>query len=232
MNKILIIEDDLNLGKLISTYLKEIGYLVVWATNGKEAFRFFNAENIDLCIVDIGLPDKDGFEIVRDIKQIDREVPIIFLTARNQINDKITAFQTGADDYICKPFLMKELELRIQAISKRFKSFSITNSVSNHEIILGLYTFNFAVRTLTINGKKIKLSHIDCELLKLLCINCNSIVKKDIILKAIWDDADFISSRRLSVYLNRIRKYLNQDPSIEIQNVYGSGYKLQYNTNH
>ncbi len=224
MNKILLVEDDISLGKSVSHYLKQIGFSVVWAKTGVEAFKMISSENIELCLMDIGVPERDGFEITYDIKQLNKEIPIIFLTARNQINDKIRAYQLGADDYLCKPFLMQELELRIQAVAKRFKQNPIQLPVYEYKI--GLFTFNFMMRTLELDGEKVKLSHIDCELLKLLYINRSTFIAKETILKALWGQNDFLSSKRLSVYLARIRKLLSSDASIHIENVYALGYKL------
>ncbi len=224
MHKILLVEDDISLGRSVSLYLKQIGYNVIWAKDGVEAFKQVSSENIELCLMDIGVPERDGFEVSRDIKQLDKDIPIIFLTARDQINDKIRAYQLGADDYLCKPFLMQELELRIQAVAKRFTTKA--ERPEKYEYKIGLYTFNFMMRTLVLNGKKLKLSHIDCELLKLLYTNRNTFITKDTILKAIWGQNDFLSSKRLSVYLARIRKFLQQDASVQIENVYALGYKL------
>ncbi len=224
MNKILLVEDDMSLGKSVNLYLKQIGYNTLWAKNGVEAFKMVNSENIELCIMDIGIPERDGFEVSYDIKQLNKDIPIIFLTARDQINDKIRAYQLGADDYLCKPFLMQELELRIQAVAKRFKP--NTTNQPLYEYKIGLFTFNFIMRTLELNGRKVKLSHIDCELLKLLYTNRSTFISKETILKAIWGHSDFASSKRLSVYLSRIRKLLQADASIHIENVYSLGYKL------
>jgi DNA-binding response OmpR family regulator len=224
MHKILLVEDDVSLGKSVSQYLKQIGYNVIWAQTGVEAFKMVGAENIQLCLMDIGIPERDGFEVTKDIKKLNTDIPIIFLTARNQINDKIRAFQLGCDDYVCKPFLMQELELRIQAVAKRFKSDTIQQPVYEYKI--GLFTFNFIMRTLELDGRKEKLSHIDCELLKLLYASRGKFMSKETILKAIWGHNDLLSSKRLSVYLARIRKLLQRDASIQIENVYGFGYKL------
>lgn len=224
MNKILLVEDDISLGKSVSQYLKQIGYNVIWAKTGVEAFKMVSSENIELCLMDIGVPERDGFEVSHDIKQLNKEIPIIFLTARNQINDKIRAYQLGADDYLCKPFLMQELELRIEAVAKRFTTIPTQQPIYEYKI--GLFTFNFMMRTLELNGEKVKLSHIDCELLKLLYTNRSTFITKETILKAIWGQNDLLSSKRLSVYLARIRKLLQPDASIQIENVYALGYKL------
>ena len=227
MNKILLVEDDLSLGNSVSFYLKQIGYNICWAKTGVEAFKMINAENIQLCLMDIGIPERDGFEVSYDMKQLNKDIPIIFLTARSHINDKIKAFQLGADDYLCKPFLMQELELRIEAVSKRLRYNS--KQQTNNEIKLGNFNFNILVRTLELNGSKVKLSHIDCELLKLLYINRGTYISKETILKAIWGQNDFSSAKRLSVYLARIRKLLQADATIQIENVYALGYKLNIN---
>lgn len=224
MNKILLVEDDMSLGKSVSLYLKQIGYNVLWAKTGVEAFKMVNAENIELCLMDIGVPERDGFEVSHDIKQLNKDIPIIFLTARDQINDKIRAYQLGADDYLCKPFLMQELELRIQAVAKRLHPSATEQPLYEYKI--GLFTFNFIMRTLELNGRKVKLSHIDCELLKLLYTNRSTYISKETILKAIWGQSDLTSSKRLSVYLARIRKLLHADATIQIENVYSLGYKL------
>lgn len=224
MNNILLVEDDTSLGKSVSQYLKQIGFQVNWAKDGEEAFKMVCSENIELCLMDIGIPLRNGFEVSENIKQLNKDIPIIFLTAKNQINDKIKAFQLGADDYLCKPFLMQELELRIHAVSKRLKSNATESKTFEYKI--GLFTFNYMVRTLEINGEKIKLSNIDCELLKLLYTNRSTFITKDTILKAIWGKNDFLSSKRLSVYMARVRKLLSKDTSIKIENIYKMGYKL------
>ncbi len=224
MNKILLLEDDNSLGESVSHYLKQIGFTVIWAKDGVEAFKLVNSENIELCLMDIGVPIRDGFEVSNDIRQLNKEIPIIFLTARDQIKDKIKAFQLGADDYLCKPFLMQELELRINAVAKRVTT--NRNKLPSYDYKIGQFTFNFMVRTLELNGKKVKLSNIDCELLKLLYTNRNTFISKETILKAIWGQSDFLSSKRLSVYMARLRKFLRPDPSIKIENIYTIGYKL------
>lgn len=226
MKRILVVEDDVNLGKSLTSYLKNLGYTVVWAQNGSDALRLFHSENLDICLIDVGLPDRDGFEVLKDIRGINRVAPAIFLTARDQIQDKITAYGLGADDYLCKPFMMKELELRMEAICKRYSGPSGIGSFQLTQMQIGAFRFDPGLRKLFFSGRRIRLSHIDSEILKLLYINRDSFVKKETILRAIWDSTEPATSRRLSVYLARIRNYLKPDPEIIIENVYGKGYKL------
>lgn len=228
INKVLLLEDDFALGKVIKDYLNGLGYNTVWTQSGSDAFKQFNTENIELCLIDIGTPDRSGFDVVKDIKELNKNVPVIFISARNQIDDKIRAFQLGADDYLCKPFEIKELELRINAIK-----FRMGNAPSNHSNItytIGRFQFDHMLRKLSINGKTTRLSHIDCELLKLLYTNRNTYIKKEVLLRAIWGSDDEQISKRLSVYMNRLRNLLKDDDEISIYNVYGVGYKLQITT--
>lgn len=226
MNNLLLIEDDFILGDVIKNYLNSLGYQMVWAQNASSGFKLFNTENISLCLIDIGLPDRSGFEVVKEMKQVNKQVPILFLTSRNQIDDKIRAYEIGADDYLCKPFEMRELELRINALKKRFIALPDFPGVQE-TCYIGNFQFNSTLRRLKADNKTIKLSHIDCELLKLLYLNRNNYVKSEIIAKAIWGNDDAITYKRLSVYINRIRSLFKNTPDIYIDNVYGIGYKLQ-----
>lgn len=225
INKVLLLEDDFALGKVIKDYLNGLGYNTVWTQSGNEAFKQFNTENIELCLIDIGIPDRSGLDVVKDIKELNKAVPVIFLSARNQIDDKIKAYQIGADDYMCKPFEVKELELRINAIKSRIGN--TTKKPTSNLYTIGRFTFDHMLRKLTINGKTTRLSHIDCELLKLLYTNRNTYIKKEVLLRAIWGSDDEQITKRLSVYMNRLRNLLKDDDEISIYNVYGVGYKLQ-----
>jgi DNA-binding response OmpR family regulator len=226
MNRILLVEDDFTLGDVIKKYLNGIGYQTIWAQNGADGFRLFNTENVELCLVDIGLPDKDGFNVVKDMKELNKGVPIIFLTARNQITDKIHAYDIGADDYLCKPFEIRELELRINAITRRFKK-TVEQVDSAQFYTIGSFRFDYLLRRLKYENKTVKLSHIDCELLKLLYTNRNTYIKNEVILRAIWGNDEPQTAKRLSVYINRLRNLFKSDENIVIYNVYGVGYKLQ-----
>ncbi|TAE84406.1 MAG: DNA-binding response regulator [Bacteroidetes bacterium] len=225
-NNLLLIEDDFTLGDVIKSYLSSLGYRVIWAQNATTAFKLFNTEEIAICLVDIGLPDRDGFDVVKDMKLVNKSVPILFLTSRNQIDDKIKAYEIGADDYLCKPFEMKELELRISALKKRF-GLSAEESGSNVLCNIGSIQFNPLLRRLKTKEGQVKLSHIDCELLKLLYLNRNKYIQNEIILKAIWGNNDKATYKRLSVYINRLRNLLKNSGNVHIDNVYGLGYKLQ-----
>lgn len=229
MNNVLLVEDDFTLGNVIKNYLTGLGYHMIWAQNGTDAFKLYNTEDIMLCLVDIGLPDRNGFDVVKDMKSLNRQIPILFLTARNQINDKITAYELGADDYLCKPFEMRELELRMNALKKRFgQLMKPYPQTLIYEV--GEFQFNPILRRLKTKNTTIKLSHIDCELLKLLYHNRNHYVKNEVILRAIWGNDDYITAKRLSVYINRLRNLFKNSHDIAIDNVYGIGYKLQIDT--
>lgn len=218
---LLIAEDDPNLGTILSEYLAAKGFVVTLCKNGIEAFESFNKKNYDFCILDIMMPLKDGFTLAREIRKLNKVIPIVFLTAKSLKEDTIEGFRIGADDYITKPFSMEELMARIHAIWRR-----TGNDSESAELSIGNYSFDPLKQLLTLNGNEQKLTSKESELLKLLCQNKQEVLERTYALKAIWEDDSYFNSRSMDVYITKLRKYLKDDPSIEIQNVHGKGFRL------
>lgn len=223
---ILLAEDDRNLGNLLKEYLEKKGYDTRLAVNGKEAYDLFSKNKFDLCMLDVMMPVKDGFTLAREIRTMDKNVPIVFLTAKSMKEDTIEGFSVGADDYITKPFSMEELLLRITAILRRVKNQTIKQSEQN-EFTIGKYKFNYTNRTLELKSKKEELTTKEADLLKLLCINSNDVVDRNFALRTVWQNDSYFSARSMDVYISKLRKYLNEDPKVEILNIHGRGFKLR-----
>ncbi len=221
-HKILLAEDDENLGGLLSEYLQAKGYETTLTANGEEAYSAFIAGKYDICIFDVMMPKKDGFTLAREIRLVNTEVPIVFLTAKTMKDDILQGFKAGADDYLTKPFSMEELLLRIEAILRR------TSGSSNVQetYVLGQYAFDTQKQQLTHGDETIKLTTKESELLKLLCANANKVLERNLALKTIWVDDNYFNARSMDVYITKLRKHLKDDPSVEIINVHGKGYKL------
>ena len=222
--KILLAEDDENLGLLLKEYLNAKGFETNLFANGELAFRDFVKNQYDICILDIMMPVKDGYTLAREIRQIDEEIPIIFLTAKSMKEDVIEGFSIGADDYITKPFSMEELLFRIEAILKRTSTTFKTPPADKFQI--GKYTFDVKKQTLQIGDNVIRLTTKESELLKLLCTHQNKILDRNFALKTIWLDDNYFNARSMDVYITKLRKYLKEDDSVEIVNVHGKGFKL------
>jgi DNA-binding response OmpR family regulator len=222
--RILLAEDDHNLGILLKNYLHMKDFSTALCTNGSEAFEAFRNELFDLCILDIMMPEMDGLTLAAELRKINPGIPIIFLTARNQKEDVLEGFRTGADDYITKPFSMEELIYRIEAILRRAVETSKQQTKECYSI--GIYTFD-CLKQLLMSGEKIvKLTTKESELLELLCRHKNEILERNYALKAIWIDDNYFNARSMDVYITKLRKYLKEDPSVKILNVHGKGYKL------
>lgn len=228
MMKLLLAEDDPNLGVLVKEYLDAKNYTVHLATNGKSAFSSFLQEKYNLCILDVMMPQMDGFTLAREIRKHNKEIPIVFLTARTMKDDAIEGFKSGADDYITKPFSMEELLLRIQAILKRTEKGSVNQQ--QDEFKVGQYHFNSINHILKIEENEHKLTTRESELLKLLCQHKNDILERNFALQSIWGDDNYLSARSMDVYIAKLRKYLSGDPSIQIMNVHGKGFSLLVNS--
>lgn len=222
---ILLAEDDRNLGALLREYLEAKGYTTRLATNGKEAYELFNKEKFDLCLLDVMMPVKDGFALAREIRSADKNIPIVFLTAKSMKEDAIEGFTAGADDYITKPFSMEELLLRITAILRRVKNQTLMQSEQT-EFQIGKYRFNYRDRILEINEKKINLTTKEADLLKLLCLNSNDVLDRHFALRTVWQNDSYFSARSMDVYIAKLRKHLKDDPKVEILNIHGRGFKL------
>lgn len=225
MQKILLAEDDPNLGDLLKDYLELKGkYEVVLCQDGEQALVQFRKERFDLCILDVMMPKKDGFSLGKDIRKMDRTIPIIFATAKGMMEDKTQAFELGGDDYITKPFRVEELLLRIQALLKRVSKDKEEETPDKFEI--GNYFFDYTSQIITYKGQQQKLSTKEAELLRLLCLKKNDVLTREEALIKIWHDDNYFTGRSMDVFLSKLRKYLKEDSSVEIVNVHGKGYKL------
>ena len=222
--KILLAEDDVNLGNLLCDYLKAKGYDTVLASNGDEAFNLFAKGGFNLCLFDVMMPIKDGFTLAKEIRKINETIPIIFLTAKSMKEDTLQGFQSGADDYISKPFSMEELLARITAVLRR--SMPQQKEEDTHLFTIGKYKFDYQKRLLSLNGKEQKLTSKENELLRLLCLNQGKMLERTYALKAIWEDDNYFNARSMDVYIAKLRKLLNEDDRIEIMNVHGRGFRF------
>ncbi len=223
-HKILLVEDDPNLGILIKEFLEVKDYEVILAQDGEEGWQKYSGSNFNLAILDIMMPKKDGFSLARDIRKIDEDIPIIFLTAKSLQTDKIEGFKIGADDYITKPFSMEELLLRIARILKRITK----NQEFNEEVTIGKYTFDTTKRTLKINGKIVKLTSKENQLLHLLISYKGEVLKRSEALRKVWKSDNYFNARSMDVYVSKLRQHLKEDKSIEIINIHGEGFKIIY----
>lgn len=219
--RILLTEDDTNLGSLLREYLIAKGYEVELQKDGGKGLQAFKRSHFDICILDVMMPVKDGFTMAQEIRIMDQDVPIIFLTAKSMKSDILEGFNLGADDYITKPFNMEELLMRIEAILRR------TSKNSSQEIFqLGSMSFDSNKQILSGEGKNTKLTTKESELLRLLCLHGNQILDRNYALKAIWKDDNYFNARSMDVYITKLRKHLKDIPDIQIINVHGKGYKL------
>jgi len=223
-NKILLVEDDLNLGTILKEYLEVKAYKVTHCKDGVEGKNEFVNGKFDLCIFDIMMPKKDGFTLAKEIRENDKQTPIIFLTAKSMQNDIIEGFKLGGDDYITKPFSTEELLLRINAIFKRVQAGSI--DMSQEEFTIGKYNYNAMKRELNFESKIQKLTSKENELLKQLVLNKNKMLERSYALNTVWNDDNYFNSRSMDVYITKLRGYLKEDPSVEIVNIHGEGFKL------
>lgn len=230
MSKILLAEDDPNLGDILKEYLELKGkYQVVLCKDGDEALRTFNREPFDICILDVMMPKKDGFTLGKDIRKKDPLIPIIFATAKAMIEDKSEAFTLGGDDYITKPFRIEELLLRINALLKRVANQSNAGGEVPDKFDIGKYHFDYTLQSIKHGEAVQKLSTKEAELLRLLCLKKNQVLTREEALLSIWHDDNYFNGRSMDVFLSKLRKYLKDDPSVEILNVHGKGYKLIVN---
>ena len=221
--KILLCEDDENLGMLLSEYLQAKNYDATLCKDGEEGYREFLKNKFDICVLDVMMPRKDGFTLCGDIKQVNPDMPVIFLTAKALKEDVIDGFKLGADDYITKPFSMEELTYRIDAILHRVKG-----KQRNEEVIvsIGRFTFDRNKQIIAIDGEKRKLTTKESELLSILYEHANDVLPRELALNKIWEDDNRVSARSMDVYITKLRKYLKADEEVEILNVHGEGYKL------
>lgn len=223
---ILLAEDDENLGYLIQDNLCAAGFQVFLCADGSSAFQKFAGLQPTLCILDVMLPGMDGFTLAKEIRERDKQVPIIFLTARGEKEERIQGLKLGADDYITKPFSIEELILRIEAILKRTfpppqKGDLTTISIFGHSQL------DHSNLTIKVNGKETQLTYKEHKLLKLLVTHPNQLLERDLIMKLVWEDEGLFVGRSLDVFISRLRKILGADSFVQIINVHGMGYKLE-----
>lgn len=223
--KVLLVEDDPNLGTILQEYLNAKGYECQLETDGDKGLKAFLNGTFDLCALDVMMPIKDGFTLAKEIRNTDKNIPIIFLSARSLKEDKIEGFQSGADDYLTKPFSMEELLLRIKAILRRTGSSSDT-SVDQRNFSVGELSFDYDRRILSGTEGDQKLTSKEADLLKLLCENSNDVLERSVALNKIWKDDSYFNARSMDVYITKLRKYLKADPKLEIVNMHGRGFKL------
>lgn len=222
--KLLIVEDDPNLGQILKEYLEIKGFETEWAKDGDEGLKKFINNSYDLCILDIMMPKKDGFTLASEIRHSPSPVPFIFLTAKSLKEDTIQGLKIGADDYITKPFAMEELLLRIHAILRR-----IGNSRSkenNSRIPIGKFILNYDKQLLTINDQMITLTSKESDLLRLLSQYKNKVLDRRLALNMIWHDDSYFNARSMDVYIAKLRKHLKMDPGVQIITIHGKGFKL------
>lgn len=224
---ILLVEDDPNLSTLLKDFLEIIGYTVVLCHDSSKALKLFT-EHIDICILDVMMPVKDGFTVAREIKQVSPDVPIIFLTAKTLQEDRIKGFKAGCDDYITKPFSTEELHLRIEAILKRcLRQEQIANKQSSTVIPIGEYLLDHTNMTLQHPEGTATLTRKEADLLLLLAQHKNQLLTREFTLKRVWGTDDYFIGRSMDVFITKLRKHLKNDPSISITNVHGVGFRLE-----
>ena len=221
--RILLCEDDENLGMLLREYLQAKGYETELFADGEAGYRGFVRGRYDICVLDVMMPKKDGFTLAQEIKQADKDMPIVFLTAKTLKEDVFEGFKLGADDYITKPFSMEELTLRIEAILRRVQG---KRRTENAIFKIGSYTYDPHKQTLQRGEEKTKLTTKESELLTLLYQHANDILQREYALKSIWIDDNYFNARSMDVYITKLRKHLRDDEDVEILNVHGKGYKL------
>lgn len=221
--RLLLCEDDENLGMLLREFLQAKGFNADLCPDGEKGYKAFLKGKYDLCVLDVMMPKKDGLTLAQEIRNVNAEVPIIFLTAKDLKEDILEGFKIGADDYITKPFSMEELVFRIGAILRRVRG-KKDKEITVYKI--GKYTFDTQKQTLISDDKTQKLTTKESELLSLLCSHMNEILERNFALKAIWIDDNYFNARSMDVYITKLRKHLKDDPSIEIINIHGKGYKL------
>jgi DNA-binding response OmpR family regulator len=222
--KLLVVEDDPNLGDILKEYLEMKGYEPTLCRDGEEGWNKFKKDKYDLCLLDIMMPKKDGFTLAKEIKKVQENLPILFLTAKNQKDDIIEGLKIGADDYITKPFSMEELLLRINAILRRTKKSDEVTALKVYNF--GDFMLHYDEQVLEGPNGKQKLTSKENELIRILAADINTLVNRSQALKQIWGDDSYFNARSMDVYLSKIRKLLRDDPKVQIITVHGEGFKL------
>jgi DNA-binding response OmpR family regulator len=222
----LLAEDDSSLGFMISDQLKSDGYQVALCRDGAEAYKKFNDETFHLCIFDVMMPKKDGFSLAKDVRKLNSDIPILFLSAKSMMEDKVEGFKSGGDDYLTKPFGVEELQLRVKALLKRV---NVQIEITEIETLvhIGTYEFDSENYTLKSNNFNKSLTKKEAQILKVLLKFKNQVVPRETVLNAVWGQDDYFVGRSLDVFITKLRKYFQEDESIQILNIHGVGFKLE-----
>lgn len=223
--KLLLVEDDPNLGNLLATYLQAKGYVVDLRTDGQQGWDAYANGSYDLLVLDVMMPIKDGFTLAREVREKDHTTPIVFLTAKSMKEDTVQGFRSGADDYLTKPFSMEELLLRVGAVLRRTRGVG-SKPEEPEEFRFGSSCFDPRRQILRTPQGERKLTTKESELLRLLCLNQNDVLERSAALKEVWGNDNYFSGRSMDVYIAKLRKYLREDPAVEIVNVHGKGFRM------
>jgi two-component system, OmpR family, response regulator len=226
--KILLVEDDTSLGFIISDSLKSSGYDVTLCTDGAEGFQTFSESDFHMCIFDVMMPKKDGFTLAKDVRKVNTNIPILFLTAKSNDQDKVEGFKSGGDDYLTKPFNVEELQLRVAALLRRVDIHPEAKDKDVYDI--GSYKFDTVNYELNHPEFEKILTKKEAQILKILCKFVNQVVAREVVLNAVWGQDDYFVGRSLDVFITKLRKYLKHDERIQITNVHGIGFKLEITT--
>src|SRR5450432_3673248 len=221
--KVLLAEDDASLGFIIKDALEEDGYEVIHCPDGQSAIDRFNKNEFDICLLDVMMPNKDGFAVAKKIRQHSDMIPIIFLTARSMEEDKIKGFQSGADDYITKPFSMQELLMRMEVFLRRTRKMHSEKTIF---FTIGNLQFSYTDLKLTIDKEVFNLTQKEADLLKFLCEHANRILKREEVLLNVWGKDDYFLGRSMDVFITKLRKYFKGDTSVQIETIHGMGFRL------
>ena len=221
---VLLLEDDANLGLVLQEHLKLNGYEVTLCANGEDGTEALKEGQFDLCLVDVMMPKKDGFTFAREVRGMNNQIPLIFLTAKSLKDDRIEGFRIGCDDYITKPFSVEELQLRMEAVLRR--SLPDRTEETPTEFEIGQYRFDSIRQLLQHQNEERKLTARESELLALLCLNVNQVLEREHALKEIWGDSSYFSGRSMDVFVSKLRKYLKHDSNVSIMSIHGRGLRL------
>lgn len=225
--KLLLVEDDTNFGAVLKDFLTFNDYDVVHAVDGEDGWKKFNSDKYDLCILDVMMPKKDGFTLAKEIREVNKQVPIIFLTAKSMKSDVLHGYQVGADDYLNKPFDSEVLLYKIKAITERGGAETAEAEENTQtEFKIGSFTFDSKLRNLSNGTEEYKLSPKENALLKLLCQHMGDLMPRELALVRIWKDDNYFTARSMDVYIVKLRKYLKSDPKVSISNIHGQGFRL------
>jgi len=227
--QIMLVEDDESLGFLIKDSLDGLGWKVHLYRDGEKGLSAFHSNTFDLCILDIMLPRKDGYDLAQDIRKYNQHIPIIFLTAKSQTADRIRGFQIGADDYVCKPFSIEEFKYRIEAVLKRSIGLRTSADRTAH-LKAGYSALDLHNHVLNSNGTVIQLTYKESKLLEMFFRHCNKLIEREVFLKTIWEEDGFFVARSMDVFISKLRKYLRTDTNLKIENIRGIGYILKEST--